>query len=453
MQENDIKNQDVVTEIEEKKICVLGLGYVGLTLAVTLADVGFEVFGYEVNPRIVGLLKGAKSHFYEVGIQRMLHYHVGQNLKIVDAIDEVNADVYIITVGTPVDKQTKLPKIDDLKRATGQVASRLKKGDLVVVRSTVPIGASRGIILPILEKETGLKIGEDFFLVCAPERTVEGKALRELRELPQLIGGYNKKSTDIAARMFRRTTHTIIDLGVLEGAEICKLMDNSYRDLLFGYTNQMALLAEKVGVDFNKLAKSANYGYDRNRIPLPSPGVGGACLSKDPHILAHVCEKIGVDNTIFSASRKINEEMPAHVVNRVKEKLTGLGKNLDNAKVFILGFAFKGKPETSDMRDSPTIDLVEILKQSNCELVGMDPLVSREEIEGLGVKVVSVEEGFKGADVVIIMTNHPAFSDLDLPELFKTVNTPFVFFDGWQIFDPNYVSSHPGIVSLGVGYG
>jgi UDP-N-acetyl-D-mannosaminuronic acid dehydrogenase len=163
-------------------------------------------------------------------------------------------------------------------------------------------------------------------------------------------------------------------------------MDNTYRDVMFSYANQMALLCEALGLDMVPLVRSANQGYNRNNIPVPSPGVGGACLSKDPYILASVCKKAGVDPSLFLIGRRINEFMPINVCNRVVAELNNRGRLIKGANVLVLGFSFKGKPETSDIRDSPTLDLIARLKEMGAVLRGHDPLVPKEEIEALGVK-------------------------------------------------------------------
>jgi nucleotide sugar dehydrogenase len=437
----------------DDSVCVLGLGYVGLTLATVLSDVGYRVTGVDRDARLIAGVKAGKPHFHEKGLEEMMkaiarlpHPPVYQT-----GLPESCATVYVITVGTPILRPSLQPNLDYVRSATAEVAKVLRKGDLVILRSTVPVGTTRNVALPMLESTSGLKAGVDFDLAFCPERTVEGKALRELRELPQIVGGLNEAARERAARLFRRSTQTIIDVGSLESAEMLKIMDNTYRDVMFAYANQMALLCEGLGLDLVPLVRAANQGYNRNRIPVPSPGVGGACLSKDPYILASVCQAAGVDASLFLLGRRINESLPVHAVDRVTHELEKSGKKLADAEVLVLGFAFKGKPETSDMRDSPTLDLVRVLQERGARVRGHDPLVPPEEIAALGVRVCAIDEGFRGADAVIVMLNHSAYEEMDIAGLLELARKPVVVVDGWHIFNPDDLAELPGVTYRCIG--
>ncbi|MDC0476528.1 nucleotide sugar dehydrogenase, partial [Alphaproteobacteria bacterium] len=282
-----IRPQDIgyASNIRQKSVAVIGLGYVGLTLALVLAENGFLVFGYDSDPEITEKLINHQSTFYEKGMQNLIDKHVDNNLIINSDKNAFEADVYVITVGTPVFRKTLKPNIEHIKSALEVVAGKLKVNDMVILRSTVPVGFTREIVIPEIERISGLRVGEDFFIAFCPERTSEGQALEELQNLPQIVGGFDENSRQLATRFFSENTHTIVDVGSLEGAEFCKLMDNTYRDTIFAYANQMAALAGVLGLNASELINKVNLGYKRNAIPLPSPGVGGPCLSKDPYIL------------------------------------------------------------------------------------------------------------------------------------------------------------------------
>ena len=431
----------------DDSICVLGLGYVGLTLATVLSDVGYRVTGVDRDAMLIAGVKACKPHFHEKGLEEMMKAVTKLPRPPVyqTSLPESCATVYVITVGTPILRPSLQPNRDYLRSATAEGAKVLRKGDLVILRSTVPVGTTRNVALPMLEQASGLRAGVDFDLAFCPERTVEGKALRELRELPQIVGGLNEASRERAARVFRRSTQTIIDVGALESAEMVKILDNTYRDVMFSYANQMALLCEALGLDAVPLVRAANQGYNRNSIPVPSPGVGGACLSKDPYILASVCEAANVDPSLFLLGRRINESMPVHAVDRVAHELEAAGKKLAGAEVLVLGFAFKGKPETSDMRDSPTLDLLRVLHERGAKVRGHDPLVPAEEIAALGVRVCGIEEGFRGADAVIVMLNHPAYEEMDIARLLEGARKPAVVIDGWHIFNSDDLAGIAGV--------
>jgi UDP-N-acetyl-D-mannosaminuronic acid dehydrogenase len=434
----------------QPSICILGLGYVGLTLSTVMADIGCQVTGVDRDAVLIEGLKAGKPPFHEKGLEQMLasvaarpdppHYQVG--------LSDPCADIYIVTVGTPIQRPSLEPNLDYVRSAVSEVAKVLRPGNLVILRSTVPVGTTRKVVLPVLEETSGLKAGVDFSLAFCPERTVEGKALRELRELPQIIGGFDETSAKRAHDLFSLSTPTIIDVGSIEAAEMVKILDNTYRDMMFAYSNQLALVCDALGLDMTPIVRAANQGYNRNNIPVPSPGVGGACLSKDPYILASVCRQVGINPEFIIKGRNINEHMPVHIVNRVYESMRKAGHAAPAGPVFVLGFAFKGKPETSDMRDSPTLDLVRELHSRNARIFGHDPLVNTAEIEALGVQVMSLEEGFKAAQIVIIMIDHPLYADLNIASLAYRSKQPLVIMDGWHLYNANDLKRIPNLTYL-----
>lgn len=437
-------------DTKSRNICILGLGYVGLTLGITFAVAGFDVYAVDTNENVINDLKKAKAPFYEEGLIPLLKKYLDKKLFVSTKINPDLSDVYIVCVGTPVDSSKK-PRLDSIERVAKSVGGAIKKGDLIVLRSTVSVGITRDVVKPILEKESGLTAGEDFYLVFAPERTIEGKALKELRELPQVIGGINKESVNVASNLFREITPVIHNVDSLEAAEMVKLINNTFRDVSFAYANELALICDKLNLDTVRLINAANSGYPRDKVPLPSPGVGGYCLSKDPYIFLNTFEKTGLNPKIVKLAREINEHMPFYVVNKIKKYFEDTGKSVKDAKTFVVGFAFKGHPETSDMRDSPTIHLVNGLSSLTKQIYGYDPLITREEIEKLGVKFCDVDEGFKGADCVVIMNNHASYKNFDIYNLLSTMNKPALFFDSWQVFLPEDIRKVDGISYGGLG--
>lgn len=445
------QDQEGRDDIRNRRVSVVGLGFVGLTLAVTLADVGFTVTGIDKNSEVVESLREGIPPFYESGLEMYLNRVLDRRLDVGTSLEPKRDDVYIVAVGTPVDSETKEPRLEAVRDASRHVGSALKQNDLVILRSTVPVGTTRNEVLPVLEEESGLSAGEDFGLVFAPERTIAGNALNELRELPQIIGAIDEESQIEASRLFNEVTDSIVKVESLEAAEMSKIIDNSYRDVTFAYANQMAKVCEAIGLDMAKLVDAVNLGYDRNQVPKPSPGVGGACLSKDPYILNYVGEQYGEKPDLVESAREVNESMPEHVAGEIEKMLSRTEKK-EPLKLLILGFAFKGRPETSDMRNSPTLDLIESFDDSVVDLYGSDPVVSDNSIRELGVTPVDPEEGFRGADAVVIMTNHPDFAKLDVFDLLPEMDLPAVFYDGWQLFEPEDIESIPGILYGGVGY-
>jgi len=449
-----VKKHDLVPflDIRSKKILVVGLGYVGLTLSLVLAESGFSVIGYDKNKNTLDKIKKKEPPFYEKGLERYLHENVGKNFTI--STKPVISDVYILTVGTPLVKGSLNPDLSILKKSILDICKLLKKNDLIILRSTIPVGCTRKTVIPLIEKKTGLKFGKDLFLAFCPERTIEGQAIEELKKLPQIIGSVCKKSSELAKRIFGEYNHTVIEVSDLESAELAKLIDNSYRDTIFAYSNQLALLTEKLNLDLVEIIEKVNLGYKRNQIPKPSPGVGGPCLSKDPYILSHAFKEQKMDqNNLIYHSRKVNESMPKEIVKRINKILNLLKKN-KNAKIFITGFAFKGYPETSDLRSSTTLFFLEELKKTKFKNIWChDFKVSQKDLKKISIKTCTIKEGFKNADAVFIMNNHKKYEDLNIFNLVNSAKKPVLFFDSWQIFDPYEIKNIKNVHYASVGSG
>ncbi|MBI2069766.1 MAG: nucleotide sugar dehydrogenase [Elusimicrobia bacterium] len=438
------RNQDVAG----RSVAVIGLGYVGLTLAAVLADSGFEVTGVDINAAIVRRLAKLQPTFYERGIWAILRHARGKRFRVTTTAQFSGADVYILCIGTPLDAKGN-PKLSDLESAVRFIAGKLKRGDLVVVRSTVPLGTCRNVIKPLLESTTGLEAGNEFYLVMAPERTAEGKAVEELRTLPQIIGGVNEASTELAAKLFNTITKTIVQVQSLEAAEMVKLINNAYRDLTFSFANEAALLAKRLGLDAVGLIRAANEGYPRGHVPMPSPGVGGVCLKKDPHIYVQAGKTVGLPSRLVSTGRSINESIPPLIADEIIGFLNKNDKPPRKSKIFLLGFAFKGNPPTSDTRDSCTLDVLNRLKAAGANVVGYDPIVSGQQIARWGAAPATPEQGFRRADAAVIMNNNPAYQDLDIYRLLQSMRRPALFYDGWYLFLKEEIERVPGITYAG----
>ena len=435
------------------QVCVMGMGYVGLTLSVVLAEVGYDVWGVDINNEIVNKLNKGEPHFFEKNLAvRLKHQLKEKKLHFVTKAPDIFFSVIIISVATPLKKGTKVPNLSYIDQVFDDVAQLIQPGCLVCMRSTVPVGMTRSKVLPILEEKTGLKAGKGFHLAFTPERTIEGKALEELRENPQVIGALTEKGTEKAASFFLRITPTVVNVSSIEVAEFAKIIDNSFRDVCFSFANEMALISEHLGLDVYEVIHAANVNYPRNNIPVPSPGVGGACLSKDPHILIDFSKKSGYHPNLIAEARRINEEYPGLIVKRIRDTLKKLGKELDKATILIAGFAFKGNPETADLRDSTTLWLLREFKYiSSCVIKGYDPIVEEAEIKELGVETVTLSGGFNMIDVLIIANNHESYKDWYIPNLVSKMNKPAIIYDGWRMLDKEIVDSFEGIVYLAPG--
>jgi UDP-N-acetyl-D-mannosaminuronic acid dehydrogenase len=436
-----------------RHVVVVGLGYVGLTLALELAREGFRVTGVDADAQRVAQLRRGDSYVHEIGLPELLREQLHDCFSVAEALPD-DGDVFVISVGTPVagPEAGHLPQLDMLSASATQVGKKLHRGGLVVLRSTVPVGTTRDVVLPILERETGLRGGLDFHLSFAPERTAEGKALHELRTLPQIIGGLNEDSVEATAALFRELTPTLVRVESLEAAELIKLINNSFRDLVFAFANQVVQVARPFNLDVVELIRAANHDYPRDRVPLPSPGVGGPCLTKDPHILAAVASRAGLSSTLFAQGRHVNDAMHDLVARAVLDELVRLGKDPRRATVLLCGLAFKGHPETGDLRNSTSLEIAAKLRPHVGRLLGHDPVAPATEIRAVELEPVELPGGFAGADAVVFLNNHREYERLDVFGMVRALRAPGLVYDSWHVFRPEDVLRACPSSYLGLGF-
>ena len=427
-------------------VLVVGLGYVGITLTVALARKGFTVYGYDKNPETVASLAAGRPHLFEPGIAEGLHAFLGERIHIADHLPREPVDAAIICVSTPIVAETHAPDLVNLRAAARAVATECAPTTLVIVRSTVPVGASRQIVLP----ELAARWGRGRLAFC-PERTIQGQALRELEQLPQVVGALDAESLDMASALFARLTSRVIPVSSLEAAEAVKLLNNCHTDLIYSFGNEVALFAERLALDPLELIRAANVDYPRP--DLARPGfVGGGCLSKDPYILMASSIAAGYEPWLVGRARGLNEYLPLHVVRRFVELLREARGTVAGARALLLGFAYKGWPPTDDMRGAPVLPMLDVLRAEGLTLRGHDFLVAPETIARLGVAPVALDEGFAGADAVLVVTDHPEYGKQDLPKLLASLRRPAVLYDCWRVLDHETVRAG-GVRYASIGYG
>lgn len=426
---------------------IIGLGYVGLTLATVLAEAGNTVIGVERRSDIVEMTNAGTPHFTETGLPDALA-GVTKSKKLVAAEkfdDSFTCNTYIITVGTPLSPDG-VARVDMIEQAARDIAENMHDGALVILRSTVKVGTTRDVVSPIL-----LASGKKFDIAMCPERTLEGKALQELRELPQIVGADSIEVADRAAALFRRLTISIVQVADIETAEIIKLVSNTFRDVQFAFANEVARLCDAFGVSAHEVISAGKLGYNRTNIPLPGL-VGGPCLEKDPHILMESARSRGVDLEITSAGRLVNERQPEETVRFItseieRRDLTSSGP----LKISILGMAFKGMPETSDLRGSMSIKVLDALKKShpNADIGVYDPVTPPEVLaaEFPDEKVFNrFGDAVSGASVVVICNNHPSLGTISPRTINEFISPEGFVFDYWNHF------SHLPASELGDSY-
>jgi UDP-N-acetyl-D-mannosaminuronic acid dehydrogenase len=426
---------------------IVGLGYVGLTLATVLAEAGNTVIGVERRSDLVDLTNQGTPHFTEPGLPDALA-GVTKSKKLVatERFDNsFSCDTYIITVGTPLSSDG-VARLDMIEQAACDIAENMRDGALVILRSTVKVGTTRDVVSPILAAS-----GKKFGIAMCPERTLEGKALQELRELPQIVGADEPAVADRAAAVFRRLTNSIVLVSDIETAEIIKLISNTFRDVQFAFANEVARVCDAFGVSAHEVISAGKLGYNRTNIPLPGL-VGGPCLEKDPHILMESARTRGIDLEITTAGRLVNERQPEETVRFItreidRRDLAGAGP----LKINILGMAFKGTPETSDLRGSMSIKVLDALKKvhPNAEIGLYDPVTPPEVLaaEFPDEKVFNrFGDAVSGASVVVIANNHPSLGTISPRTIGEFISPNGFVFDYWNHF------SHLPASELGNAY-
>jgi UDP-N-acetyl-D-mannosaminuronic acid dehydrogenase len=426
-----------------------GLGYVGLTLAVALASRGHRVHGIDTDTELVARLVAGHPHFHEPRLAEMLvHALSAGTLTLSDTPPDTARRVLIVSVGTPVrDDGT----IDDsaLRSSVDAIGGRLRRGAIVLLRSTVPVGTTRELVVPLLEQRSGLVAGDDFHVAFTPERTAEGVAMQELTTLPQIVGGLTDACASLAGSFWLTLTDSVVQVDGLEAAEIVKLVNNSFRDLSFAFSNGVALLADRYNLDARRLINAANEGYPRNPVPRPSPGVGGYCLTKDPWLYGSVDPAAG--HALLSAQgRAINADAARYPVGVLERWAARQGRAIDGLRVLLVGMAFKGWPATSDVRSSSSLVVAEELKARGCDLRVTDAVVDDATLVGLGLVPTGLDVALRDVDAVLILNNHPdnVVSGL-LPAL---AGRPTLLFDGWGMLDRREVEDHDRITYATLGY-
>lgn len=422
-------------EFRDSSVCVLGLGYVGLTLSVALSKVGFRVRGVEVVEAVLEQLKDGEPHFWEKGLAKDLKRTLqSKNFSVSnDLSDMPAASVYIITVGTPLGTNGEA-RLDMIAKATEQISGHIQDGALIVLRSTVRIGTARDVVKPILDKT-----GKRYEIAVCPERTLEGNAIAELNSLPQIIGADNPETLYRASQLFSALTPTTVQVGSLETAECIKLVDNSYRDLTFAFGNEVARLCNAIGINAKEVIDRGKLGYARTNVALPGP-VGGPCLSKDPHILAESAQLYGISLDLVPAARRVNERQPAEIAAFLKNQFRDRTSLPPIAKVSLLGLAFKGNPANADLRGTMAAPMLEELQYHfpDSEFFGFDAVVAPQEIKEFGLNLAcDVESAFDGASIVIILNDHKVFQDMDIDSLSKKMMPDSIIFDCWNLFEPS----------------
>ncbi len=380
--------------MEIKKLCILGLGYIGLPSACTFATHGLHVVGVDTNPKVVESLANNHVHIFEPGLNELaLEAIRSGNLQIRSAPEP--ADAFLIAVPTPFYPENKRADMRYVVSAAESIIPHLQPGNLVVLESTSPPRTTVDLVAPILEK-SGLNAGTDFSLAYSPERVLPGRILHELVENARVIGGIDAHSAEAGRDLYRKFVRGEIILTEATTAEMVKLMENTYRDINIAIANEFSRLAERFGVDVWEAIEIANL-HPRVSILNPGPGVGGHCISVDPWFLVEAAPDMA---SLIYMARLVNDAQPRFVLELVKR---AWGGELQGQKVAALGLTYK--PDVDDFRESPAVEVVKHLTESGASVKCYDPFFTTQEIEGAEVSA-DLESTIKDAQIILVLVAH-----------------------------------------------
>lgn len=394
-----------------KKVCVVGLGYIGLPTSAMFAKAGIEVVGVDISEHAVDTLNKGQIHIEEPGLGEIIREVVNDKLFRAQLTPE-EADAFIIAVPTPnKDDEYKSCDLKYVEDAVRAVMPYVKKGNAVIVESTIGPRTIDDFVRPIIEEKDFI-LGEDIYLAHCPERVLPGQIIREMVENNRIVGGYTPKCAEVVAGLYRSFVKGEIIQTNAKTAEMSKLMENTFRDVNIALANELAKVCNSLDINVLDVIQMANK-HPRVNIHQPGPGVGGHCLAVDPYFIVEKAPELA---QIISLARATNCSMPEYVVEEV-EKLVNHDKT---AKIAILGITYKGNID--DMRESPAMEIIEILEHRGYNLAIHDPHVHTNELN-----LISQDDALKDADLAVVLADHDEFKAMDLNKIAESMKKPMVF--------------------------
>ncbi len=381
-----------------KKVCVIGLGYIGLPTASTLANSSIEVVGVDRNPEIIATLSQGKVHIFEPGLDEVVHSAVASG-KLRVSLEVEPADAFIIAVPTPF-LEDKRADMSYVLAAAESIVPHLRAGNLVILESTSPPRTTIDLVQPVLE-QSGLRAGSDFHLCYSPERVLPGQIMKELVENARVIGGTTPQAAEYGKALYSRFVKGEIFITDATTAEMVKLMENTYRDINIAIANEFSRLADRFGINIWEAIAIANK-HPRVRILNPGTGVGGHCISVDPWFFV---EKAPDLTTLIKAARDVNDSQPSFVLALAQR---ALGGDLRGKSIGVLGLSFKA--DVDDFRESPAVTVLEALTAAGAKVKAHEPYLN--EGKHLNISNHSLADAIAGADLILLLVNHKAFREL-----------------------------------------
>src|SRR5688500_18219261 len=391
-------------ERREALFGIVGLGYVGLPLAIELAKAGYRVLGFDISQRVVDGLNAGRSHVKDVSDAQLREAAEGGRFEATTDVSRMGEpDAVSICVPTPLSK-FKDPDVSFIVAATDSVKRTLRRGQAIILESTTYPGTTREILQPALES-TGLTVGVDFFLAFSPERVDPGNPVWQTHNTPKVVGGITENCTRVACALYEPAIERLVPVSTTEAAELVKLLENTFRSVNIGLVNEMAIVCDKLGVNVWEVIEAAAtkpFGFMKF---LPGPGLGGHCIPIDPHYLAWKMRGLNYKTRFIDLAGELNTEMPVFWVRKLAEALNSQGKAVRGARVLVLGVAYKR--DIDDIRESPALDIIRLLEQQGAEVAYHDPHVAGFREDGKEYRSVPLNRAaLEAADCVMIVTDH-----------------------------------------------
>ncbi len=388
---------------KEAKTGVVGLGYVGLPLAVEFARTGFQVTGIDVNQAKVDQVNAGRSYVKDVSDAALApltgdgRLRATADFSAIGKLDTVN-----ICVPTPL-RKTKDPDMSYVADACREIARHLHRGMLVILESTTYPGTTDEFVLPMLE-ESGLRVGEDFFLCFSPERVDPGNPKYQTKNIPKVVGGVTPECTEIGALFYQQALETVVPVSSTQVAEMVKLLENTFRMINIGLANEMALMCDRMGINVWEVIDAAATKPFGFMAFYPGPGLGGHCIPIDPFYLSWKTRQAGIEARFIELAGYINGQMPMFVVDKIQDALNDQAKPVKGSHIHLLGMAYKR--DIDDVRESPAVDVAHLLKRLGARVTYTDPYVPKVKIGGEEYASQHLNESVRAADCTVILTDH-----------------------------------------------
>jgi UDP-N-acetyl-D-glucosamine dehydrogenase len=395
------------------RVGILGMGYVGMPLAVVFAEKGFTVLGIDPDSRKVETFNQGISYIQDVPTETVARLHKAGKLNMTaDFAALAGMDAVSICVPTPL-RKTGDPDMSFIVSATEQLAKYVHRGMVIVLESTTYPGTTRELLVPMLTEKSGLKVGEDIFVCFSPERVDPGREDWTTYNTPKVMGGMTPACAEVATAWYSGALETVVPVSSAEAAEMAKLLENTFRMINIGLVNELAIMCERLGVDVWEVIEAAAtkpFGFMKF---TPGPGLGGHCIPIDPLYLSWKMKEMNYNAKFIELASEINTNMPRYVVSRVMDGLNERGKALKGSRVLVLGVAYK--PDIDDVRESPAFDVIALMKKKGAEVEYHDPYVPHIHHEHEGWKMDSLPDAelmneVRGADAVVVITNHRSYN-------------------------------------------